>query len=542
MGRLAVTWGGDDTRRRMPSSGRQKASSESSSTRSGSTLALEGGALDFAQVEQVARQARPVVVGEGARDRLTRSRTTLEAAIAGGQALYGVNTGFGSLSRQRIPEKDLAEVQHNLLRSHAAGIGESLPRDVVRAMLLLLAASLSRGHSGVRPEVVDRVVALLNAGITPVVPEVGSVGASGDLAPLAHAALVLIGEGFAYVGDKREPMPGAEALRSAGLGPLVLAAKEGLALINGTHLMAARGALILADVERVFDAALVAAAMSLDAARGTDAALDERAHAIRRQPGQMRVAARLRSMLASSEIVRSHVQNDPRVQDPYSFRCAPQVMGAALDAIEYVRGAVQYELDAVTDNPLVFETDDPNVRSVVSAGNFHGLPLALPMDTLAIALVPLAGMAERRVFNLLAASDPETHLRPHLSPSPGLHSGLMITQYTAAACVNEMIGLSMPASVSNISTCAGMEDYNSFGPRSVAKARRCIELCARVVAIEMLCAAEGIEYHRPLKSGDVVERAHGLIRSVAPRLVADRPPSPDIEAVARLIFQGRFGE
>jgi histidine ammonia-lyase len=383
---------------------------------------------------------------------------------------------------------------------------------------------------------------MLNAGVTPLVPEVGSVGASGDLAPLAHAALVLIGEGQALGPDGVTPIPGAEALRKAGLKPIALGAKEGLALINGTHLMASRAALILTDVERVFDAALVATAMSIDAARGTDAALDERAHAIRRQPGQMRVAARLRNMLASSEIVRSHVTNDPRVQDPYSFRCSPQALGAALDAIEYVRGAVERELDAVTDNPLVFETDEPEVRTVVSAGNFHGLPLALPLDTLAIALVPIAGMAERRVFNLLAASDPEAQLRPHLSPSPGLHSGLMITQYTAAACVNEMIGLATPASVSNIPTCAGMEDYNSFGPRSAAKARRSVELCARVIAIEMICAAEGIEYHRPLKSGEVVERAHALIRTVAPRLVADRPPSPDIEAVARLIFQGRFGE
>ncbi len=503
---------------------------------------LEGGALDITEVEQVARQGRPVALGEVARERLARSRATLEAAMSSGQAIYGVNTGFGSLSRQRIAEGDLAEVQHNLLRSHAAGVDEPLPIDTVRGMLLLLAASLSRGHSGVRVEVVEGIVGLLNAGLTPVVPSVGSVGASGDLAPLAHAALVLIGEGWAFVPGKHGPVPGDEALRIAGLAPLKLAAKEGLALINGTHLMAARGALILADVTRVFDAALIATAMSIDAARATDASLDERAHAIRRQTGQMRVAARLRNMLASSEIVRSHLQDDPRVQDPYSFRCAAQVLGASLDAIDYVRGAIERELDAVTDNPLVFASDEPERRTVVSAGNFHGMPLAIPLDALAIALVPIAGMAERRVFHLLAASDPEAHLRPHLSPSPGLHSGLMITQYTAAACVNEMIGLATPASVVNVPTCAGMEDYNSFGPRAAAKARRSVELCARVVAIELLCAAEGVEYHRPLRSGAVIERAHALVRRVAPRLVADRPPSPDIEAVAALILQGRFGE
>jgi histidine ammonia-lyase len=439
----------------------------------------------------------------------------------------------------RIADDQLSEVQHNLIRSHAAGVGEALPEDVVRAMLLLLAGSLSRGCSGVRPVVVERLVAMLNAGVTPVVPETGSVGASGDLAPLAHAAQVLIGEGKAYCKGQR--VAGKEALRQAGIEPLALAAKEGLALINGTHLMAAQAALLMADFDRLFDAALVAVAMSIDACRGTDAFLDERVFEARRQPGPARVAARLRLLMRGSEIVKSHEENDPRVQDPYSLRCAPHVLGAALDSADHVRKSVNNELAAVTDNPLVF-SGDGSAEAIVSAGNFHGMPISLPLDVLAISIAHLAGVSERRTFLMLAASDPESHLKPHLSPRPGLHSGLMITQYVAAACCNEIVSLASPASVVNLPTCAGMEDYNSFGPRSAAKARRALELATQVVAIELLCAAQGLETHRPLRSGEVVERAHAKVRAVAPTLTADRSPAPDIEAIAGLIRSGRFGD
>ncbi len=506
---------------------------------SGTPLALDGGSLGVVQVEQVARQSRPVTIAPGAREHLERARAALEAAIRAGAPLYGVNTGFGSLARQRIDDARLTEVQHNLVRSHAAGAGEPLPDEVVRATMLLLAGSLCRGHSGVRPVVVEALVKLLNAGICPVVPAIGSVGASGDLAPLAHIALVLIGEGTATLGGV--PVPGADALAKAGVAPLTLGAKEGLALINGTHLMAAQGALAMADTDRLFDAAVSACAMSIDASRATDAFLDERAHAIRRQQGQQRVAARLRTHLAGSQIIPSHATDDPRVQDPYSLRCAPQVLGACLDSIDHCRAIITRELGAVTDNPLVFP-DAQGERVVVSAGNFHGMPIALAMDALALAIAPIAGIAERRVFNLLAAADPEAHLRPHLSPMPGLHSGLMVAQYTAAACVNEIAGLANPACVVNIPTCAGMEDYNSFGPRSAAKARRAVDLCARVVAIELLCAAEALEYHRPLRSGAGVERAHATVRRLVPRLTADRPPAPDIEAVTALVLAGRFGD
>jgi histidine ammonia-lyase len=502
-------------------------------------IILDAGPLTFTDVERVARGHAPVTIGDTARARLTASRSALEQAIAAGEVIYGVNTGFGSLARKRVEGSQLREIQRNLVRSHAAGVGEPLPGEVVRAMLLLLAASLARGRSGVRPVVAERVVELLNAGVTPVVPGVGSVGASGDLAPLAHAALVLIGEGEAVFRGKK--LNGGAALRAAGLQPLELEAKEGLALINGTHMMAAIAALVLADVERVFAAALCAAAMSIDACRGTDAFLDDRVHEARGQAGPSEVAARLAALIEGSQIIPSHLHNDPRVQDPYSLRCAPQVLGAALDAIHFARRIVENELGAVTDNPLVFPPDPNHKRQFVSAGNFHGMPLAIALDTLAIALAHVAGIAERRVYYILAASDAQNPLNPHLSPVPGLHSGLMIAQYVAAACCNELIGLATPASVANIPTSAGMEDYNSFGAHSAHKARRALERVTSVVAIELLCAAEALEYQRPLRSGAGVETAHATVREAVSKRTADRPPAPDIAALERLVLSGRFG-
>ena len=501
---------------------------------------LDGGALTIADVEHAARSRAAVKFGDGALTRLAASRRALEVAIASGEVIYGVNTGFGSLAQQRVEGAQLREIQRNLLRSHAAGVGELLPEEIVRAMLLLLAASLARGLSGVRPVVAERIADLLNAGVTPVVPAVGSVGASGDLAPLAHAALVLIGEGEATFRGQR--LAGGEALRAAGLQPVELEAKEGLALINGTHMMAGIAALVLADVERVFAAALSAAAMSIDACRGTDAFLDARVHEARGQPGAGEVAARLAALIEGSQIVPSHLHNDPRVQDPYSLRCAPQVLGAALDAIRFARRSVENELGAVTDNPLVFPPDPKHKRQFVSAGNFHGMPLAIALDTLAIALAHVAGIAERRVYYILAASDARNPLNPHLSPVPGLHSGLMIAQYVAAACCNELIGLATPASVANIPTSAGMEDYNSFGAYSAHKSRRALERATQVVAIELLCAAEALEYQRPLRSGAGVEAAHAAVREVVSKRTADRPPAPDIAALERIILEGRFSD
>lgn len=503
-----------------------------------SALVLDGKPLAPRDVVAVARDGRPIELGAAALQRLGASRQDLERAIAAGEVLYGVNTGFGSLSKQRIEGAQLREIQRNLILSHAAGVGEPLPADVVRAMLLLLAASLCRGLSGVRPMLVDRLVLLLNAGVTPVVPSVGSVGASGDLAPLAHAALVLLGEGEAWFDGKL--LSGQEVLSQLGLEPVELEAKEGLALINGTHLMAASAALVLEDVDRVVRAALCAAAMSIDACRGTDAFLDARVHDARGQDGQSRAAARLRALIDGSQIIPSHLHDDARVQDPYSLRCAPQIMGAALDALSFARGITERELGAVTDNPLVFSPAAEHTRQVVSAGNFHGMPLALALDTAIVALTYLGGVSERRVYYLLAASDADNHLNPHLSPVPGLHSGLMIAQYVAAACQNELIGLATPASVSSIPTSAGMEDYNSMGATSALKARHALERLRQIVAIELLCAAEALEYQRPLRSGQGVENAYAKVRQVVSRRTADRPPAPDIRALEQLIASGAF--
>jgi histidine ammonia-lyase len=502
-----------------------------------SALDLDAGPVSPFDVEQVARHGRPIALGDAGRARMAAAADTLTDAIARGRAIYGVNTGFGSLSRVRVGADQLRAIQENLVRSHAAGAGSALPTDIVRAMMVCLAASLARGHSGVRPALVDAIAALVNAGVTPVVPEHGSVGASGDLAPLAHVAEVLLGEGRAVHGGKE--IRGAEALRIAGVAPVELGAKEGLALLNGTHLMAGEAALIAQDARRVVDAALAATALSIDACRATDAFLDPRVYEARNHAGPARVAARIREMLKDSQIVASHREDDPRVQDPYSLRCAPIVLGSCIDALEWVRHKIESELGAVTDNPLVFPGTEG--EPVVSAGNFHGMPIALPLDVLSVALAPLAGIAERRVYFMLSASDPEAHLRAHLSAHPGVESGLMVTQYTAAACCNEMAGLANPACVVNIPTCAGMEDFNSFGPRSAAKARRAVELARRVVAIELLVACEAMEYHRPLRSGQGVERTHAAVREVVARLTADRSPAPDIARIEGLVRGGRFG-
>lgn len=494
-------------------------------------LSLDGSPLTITQVVSVARDGGRVAVGAKVTQRLNAMRAKLEALTTDGNAYYGINTGFGSLARTRIDSEKLRELQANLIRSHAAGVGEPLAEDIVRAMMLLLAASLARGHSGVRPIVVETIIAWLNAGLTPVVPSLGSVGASGDLAPLAHAVLAMMAE--APTMDGRTP-------QNAGIEPLTLEAKEGLALINGTHLMAARATLLVHDFDRLLTSALVANAIAIDAFRASASYLDPRVHAARNQPATAEIAAKLTALVQPSEIWKSHQTDDPRVQDPYSFRCAPYVLGAAIDAAAHVRTATQQELGAVTDNPLLF--DAGGTLDVISAGNFHGMPIALPLDTLAIAIAHIAGISERRVFAILAASDPETHLLPYLSHGPGLHSGLMIAQYTSAALVNEIAGLASPASVINLPTSAGIEDYNSFGPRSAAKAARALELTENVVAIEVICAAEGLEFHRPLKSGPAVEEALRRIRGVVPSFSADRSPAPAIEAVSAMIKGDAFGD
>ncbi len=502
-----------------------------------SKVALTCGPLSTSDVVAVARGGASVSVGSDAIAKLDASRRLLESVLTGGDAHYGVNTGFGALGRVRIDDDSLHQLQLNLIRSHSTGVGQPLPTDTVRATMTLLAASLCRGHSGVRREVVELLVGLLNVRITPVIPETGSVGASGDLAPLSHLAMVLIGEGMANVDGLI--VDGGQALSSKQLSPVVLEAKEGLALINGTHLMAGQAALLVEDFLKLFEAALVAATMSVDSCRATDATLDERVHLVRRQSGQIYVAGRMRQLLNGSQIIKSHLENDPRVQDPYSFRCCPAVLGAAWDAFLYVQARVNDELAAVTDNPLVFASSTGG-GDIVSGGNFHGMPVALPLDTLSICIAHVAGIAERRVFHMLSGVDAEAELPSFLTPQAGLQSGLMIAQYTAAACCNELIGLANPASVVNLSTSAGMEDYNSFGPRSAAKARRAIQLASSVVAIELLCAASGLDHHRPLQSGKLVERAYDQIRQEVPPLTQDRPPAPDIAVIEQMIERGQF--
>ncbi len=482
-------------------------------------------------MESVARSNRQVAIGASARSLIDSSHAAIDQHATRDEPLYGINTGFGSLSRKRIAPEQVREVQRNLIRSHSSGLGEPLPGEVVRAMMMILAASLCRGCSGVRIDVVQLLVDMLNRGVTPIVPSRGSVGASGDLAPLAHCALVMIGEGHArLLGDA---LTGGDALRKAGLQPVTLEAKEGLALINGTHMMCAIASLALCDVDRLQRAAITSAAMAIDACRATDAFLDDRLHVARNQRGQRDVAARMRSCLNGSSILTAHKDDDPRVQDPYCLRCTPQVLGAAFDSIAHVRTIIEAELGAVTDNPLVFSGDSHG--SIISGGNFHGMPLAIALDTLKIALAHIAGIAERRINWLLTASDSENPVNVYLSPQPGLHSGLMIVQYAAAACCNELQTLAHPASVHNIPTSAGIEDYNSMGATSAHQARAAVELCTNVIAAELLVMSEAMEYQRPLRSGEAVERVYATVRRVVPKLTADRPPAPDLAAIVLLI-------
>ena len=499
------------------------------------TITLDARPLSIESVRAVAAGEARVTLAAEARARVAEARTAVERVAAGEAAVYGVNTGFGSLAKVRVAPGALAELQRNLVRSHAAGVGDPLPEPVVRAMLLLLAASLARGASGVRPVVIERLLDLLNHGLVPVVPERGSVGASGDLAPLAHACLPLLGEGEVFLAGRR--MAAGEALRSKGVAPIGLEAKEGLALLNGTHLMAALGSLAFAQLEPVLEAAIGATAMAIDACLASVAPLDPRIHAARRQPGQIVVAERVSHLLRGSQIVPSHRENDPRVQDPYALRCAPQVLGAAMDQLRAQRCVIEHELGAVTDNPLVVAGAGGGF-DVVSGGNFHGMPLAIAMDAAKIAVCHLAGVSERRTFWVLGGQDAFNPVKPYLAQEPGLESGLMIVQYAAAACVNELQSLAHPASVGNVGTCGGIEDYNSFGPLAGRGLLRAVRLAREVVAIELLVMAQAIEAHRPKRSGDGVERLHAAVRRVVAPLRGDRSPAADIETVAAAIADG----
>ena len=496
-----------------------------------SPLQLTGRDLTVADVVPVARGGRPVAIDESARQRMAVSRAVIEQVVASGETVYGVTTGFGDLADVRISPEQTATLQRNLVRSHAAGAGEPLPTEVVRAMLLLRANALAVGFSGIRPEVVDLLIAMLNAGVHPAVPSRGSVGASGDLAPLAHMALVVIGEGEAEVGGST--VPGAEALAAAGLEPMELQAKEGLALLNGTQLMTAIGALAVADSAILVRTADVTGAMSLEAMLGTAAAFDDALIWARPHPGQLASAGRLRTLLADSEIGESHRSSPHKVQDPYSLRCMPQVHGAVADALAPLENAVAVELNAATDNPLVF----PDGR-VVSGGNFHGEPIALALDHARLALTALATISERRTARILDAR--LSGLPAFLAAEPGLESGLMLAQYTAAAAVNELKTTAHPASADTIPTSANQEDHVSMGATSALLLRDALERTTTVLAVEALCAARGLDLRAPLRPGQGVAAAHSVIREVVPPLDGDRSPSPDIAALAAAIREGRL--
>jgi histidine ammonia-lyase len=504
------------------------------------TVVLGGQPLALAEIEAVALQSCPVAIASAALARVSQGRVLIEQILAAGQTVYGVNTGFGKLADVRIPPEKLAELQTNLVRSHAGGVGQPLSEGESRAMLLLRANVLAKGFSGVRPALLELLVALLNAGVHPVIPEKGSVGASGDLAPLAHLALVVIGEGEAFYRGER--MAGGEALRRAGLQPLPLTAKEGLALLNGTQAMTAVGALAVARARRVAQLADLAGAMSLEALMGTPAAFDARIQQARPHAGQIAVAGHLVRLLDGSEIRESHRDHDSRVQDAYCLRCMPQVHGAVRGVLAHVAGVLEIEAGSATDNPLIFPADPSDKQdtgAVLSGGNFHGAPLAYAFDYAAIALTDLAGITERRIDRLLNP-DINERLPAFLSPDPGLSSGFMIAQIVAAALINECQVLSHPSSTGSIPTDGGKEDHVSMGMTGALKLRQIVEHAERIVAIELMCAAQGLEFRKPLKPSPQIERAHDAVRAVVPRLEQDRTLAPDIEALAAAIRAGKF--
>ena len=498
-------------------------------------VVITGDPLTPEQVVAVADRRATVEVAASVAGRMAPARRLVEQAVEHGDVVYGVTTGFGALATTRVEPEMSAAMQVSLLRSHASGVGDPLPDRMVRAMLLLRARTLAQGHSGVRPVIVERIVDLLRADVLPLVPGQGSVGASGDLAPFAHLALPLIGEGMVRVGGTI--MPAAEALARAGLEPITLAPKEGLSLLNGTEGMLAFLVLSLDRAGRIARAADLACALSVEALLGSDRPFRADVHALRPHPGQQVSARRIREALAGSEITSSHHDDFTHaVQDAYSLRCAPQVHGACVDVLGFAAGIAERELGAVVDNPIVF----PGTGEVVSAGNFHGEPLAFALDFMAIALAEFASISERRTDRIL---DPHrsSGLPPFLATRPGLDSGYMIAQYTAAALVAENRVLCHPASVDSVPTSGLQEDHVSMGWGAGRKLQGVLDNTARVVAVELLCAAEGVDHRAPLKPGAGTRRVHELVRSVVDALEGDRPPGVAIEAVAALIESGAFG-
>ncbi|HZT42231.1 MAG TPA: histidine ammonia-lyase [Chthonomonadaceae bacterium] len=491
-------------------------------------IMLDGNSLTLEQMGTIAGGA-PVALAQEARRRVEQTRRCVEQIVARGDVVYGINTGFGALADVRIAPDELRQLQLNLLRSHACGVGEPLSAPVVRAMMAQRANVLAKGFSGCRPGVIKTLIALLNAGVHPVIPSRGSVGASGDLAPLAHLSLVLVGEGEADFQGER--LPGGEALRRAGVTPLVLEAKEGLALLNGTQAMCAVGGLALLDAERLTNTADIAGALTLDALRGTPVAFDARIQAARPHPGQAISAARLRALIEGSAIRESHrdPEIDPRVQDAYSLRCMPQVHGAARDALAHVRQILEIEINSATDNPLVFA----DAGEVLSGGNFHGEPVALALDYAAIAVADLGTISERRVERLVNPT--LSGLPAFLTPYPGTNSGLMMAQVTAAALIAENNVLVHPATVLSLPTSANREDHVSMGMTAALKFAQVVRNVETILAIELLCGAQALEFLKPLEPGPHLAEAYRRVREVAPPLEADTPLAGYIAALVPVV-------
>ena len=493
-------------------------------------LQLSPGALSLDHLLAIYRGGERLAIDTAAWPVVQRSAAVVQAAAAGDVAVYGVNTGFGKLASTRIGAEDLATLQRNLIRSHSVGVGEPLAAPVVRLILALKAASLARGHSGVRPVVIESLVAACNAGLVPCIPGQGSVGASGDLAPLAHMTLALMGEGECVVEGVRRPS--AETLRALGLKPLALEAKEGLALINGTQVSTALALHALFAFEPVLEAALVIGALTVDAARGSDGPFDARIHALRGQPGQIDVAVYYRKLLEGSAIRKSHLEGDDRVQDPYCLRCQPQVVGACLDQLRHAALVLLREANAVTDNPLVFAEDG----AMISGGNFHAEPVALAADAMACAIAEVGAIAERRIAMLIDAN--VSRLPPFLTANAGLNSGFMIAHVTAASLASENKSLAHPASVDSLPTSANQEDHVSMATFAARRLQPMIANVAHILGIEWLAAAQGIEFLRPLASSAPLEAAHALLREACPAMHEDRLIAPDIEAATARVHDG----
>ena len=497
-------------------------------------LIIDGDTLSVDEAYAVAVDRLRVGLSPKARERMLRTRAVVDDIVNRNEVVYGVTTGFGKLSEVAIPREKLAELQVNLVRSHASGVGDRLPEREVRAMMLLRANVIAKGYSGARPELVDLLLQMLNADVYPPIPEQGSVGASGDLAPLAHLGLALIGEGTLLKGDRETDA--ATMLKEIGAKAVKLGPKEGITLINGTQTHTAIALIALVQARALWRTAHVAGAMSLEALMGTPVAFDERIHDARGQKGQSRSAALLRDLLAGSEIRESHRHGDPRVQDPYALRCMPQVHGPVLDALDWIDDAVSRELNAATDNPLVFENGE-----TLSGGNFHGLTVAMALDFLAIVLTHMATMAERRIDRLVHP-DLNQGLPPFLSPNAGVNSGFMMAQVTAAALASECKVLSHPASVDTIPTDGSKEDVVPMAMGAAWKARRVLRNLENILAIELMCGAQGIDSRAPLRPGRGVRTAHERVRDIVPRLENDRVLSADIAALRTAVSEERFAD